>query len=96
MALAYALLYAGLRTTTGSAATVATLLEPVSAALLSVLLSDERLTWQAWLGGVLILAAVAALRPTETPPAPACRHRPDPAPTRRDDVPGTVCVTLVR
>ncbi|WP_412737261.1 DMT family transporter [Krasilnikovia sp. MM14-A1259] len=64
MALAYGLLYAGLRTTSGSAATVATLLEPVSAALLAVLLLDEHLPWQAWLGAVLILAAVAALRPT--------------------------------
>ena len=31
MALAYGLLYAGLRTTTGSAAVVATLVEPVTA-----------------------------------------------------------------
>jgi drug/metabolite transporter, DME family len=64
MALAYGLLYAGLRTTSGSAATVATLLEPVSAALLAALLLGERLPWPAWLGGILILAAVAALRPT--------------------------------
>ena len=71
MALAYGLLYAGLRTTSGSAATVATLLEPVSAALLAVLLLGERLPWQAWLGGLLILAAVAALRPAEEHPVPA-------------------------
>jgi DME family drug/metabolite transporter len=61
MALAYGLLYAGLRTTSGSAATVATLLEPVSAALLAALLLGERLPWPALLGGALILAAVAAL-----------------------------------
>ena len=48
MALAYGLLYVGLRTTTGSAATVATLLEPVSAAFLAVLLLGERLAWAAW------------------------------------------------
>ena len=71
MALAYGLLYAGLRTTSGSAATVATLLEPVAAALLAVLLLDERLPWQAWLGGGLILAAVAALRPPGEHLAPA-------------------------
>ena len=62
MALAYGLLYVGLRTTTGSAATVATLLEPVSAAFLAVLLLGERLTWAALVGGALILAGVAGLR----------------------------------
>ncbi|MEU4216176.1 EamA family transporter [Actinoplanes sp. NPDC026623] len=71
MALAYGLLYAGLRTTSGSAATVATLLEPLSAALLAALLLGERLSWPALLGAALILAAVAALRPAEQHPAPA-------------------------
>jgi DME family drug/metabolite transporter len=71
MALAYGLLYAGLRTTSGSAATVATLLEPVSAGVLAALLLGERLPWPALLGGVLILAAVAALHPGEERPAPA-------------------------
>jgi DME family drug/metabolite transporter len=64
MALAYGLLYAGLRTTSGSAATVATLLEPVSAALLAALFLGERLPWPGLLGAALILAAVAALHPT--------------------------------
>ncbi|MBL7253057.1 DMT family transporter [Paractinoplanes lichenicola] len=64
MALAYGLLYAGLRTTSGSAATIATLLEPVAAALLAATLLHERLPWPAIAGGVLILAAVAALRPS--------------------------------
>jgi len=67
MAVAYGLLYAGLRTTPGSAATVATLVEPLSAAVLAVALLDERLPWPAWLGGALILWAVGALRP-RTPP----------------------------
>ncbi len=71
MALSYGLLYAGLRTTTGSAATVATLVEPLAAAVLAVLLLDERLPWPALLGGALILAAVVALRPSEERPAPA-------------------------
>lgn len=66
MALAYGLLYAGLRTTSGSAATVATLVEPLSAALLAAVLLDERLTGPAILGGALILAAVVALRPVES------------------------------
>jgi drug/metabolite transporter, DME family len=64
MAMAYALLYAGLRTTSGSAATVATLVEPLSAAFLAALLLGERLPRPALLGGALILAAVVALRPT--------------------------------
>lgn len=71
MALAYGLLYAGLRTTSGSVATVATLLEPVSAALLAAALLGERLPWPALLGGALILIAVAALRSTEKHPIPA-------------------------
>lgn len=71
MALSYGLLYAGLRTTSGSAATVATLVEPLSAALLAAVLLGERLTWPALLGGALILAAVVALRPTEEQPVPA-------------------------
>ena len=61
MALAYGLLYAGLRHTTGSAATVATLLEPVTAALLAAVLLGERLPPAALVGGALILAAVAGL-----------------------------------
>jgi DME family drug/metabolite transporter len=71
MALSYGLLYAGLRTTSGSAATVATLVEPLTAALLAVVLLGERLPWPALLGGTLILVAVVALRPTEERPAPA-------------------------
>jgi DME family drug/metabolite transporter len=65
MAVAYALLYSGLRTTSGSAATLATLLEPLSASLLAFLLLDERLSWAGLVGGALILVAVAALRPGE-------------------------------
>jgi DME family drug/metabolite transporter len=61
MALAYGLLYAGLRTTTGSAAVVATLLEPVTAAVLAAVLLDERLGAVGIVGGILILAAIAGL-----------------------------------
>ncbi len=71
MALSYGLLYAGLRTTSGSAATVATLVEPLSAAMLAVLLLGERLTLPALIGGGLILAAVVALGPSKEHPAPA-------------------------
>lgn len=71
MALSYGLLYAGLRTTSGSAATVATLVEPLSAAALAALLLDERLTAPALVGGALILLAVLALHPSDEHPAPA-------------------------
>ena len=59
LALAYALLYAGLRTVTGSAAVVATLLEPLTAAVLAALVLGERLGVLGVVGGVLILLAVA-------------------------------------
>ncbi len=71
MALAYGLLYAGLRTTSGSAAVVASLLEPVTAALAAALVLDERLGAVGIAGTLLILAAVAGLG---TRAAPA-RHR---------------------
>ena len=71
MGLSYALLYAGLRTTSGSAATVATLVEPLSAALVAALVLGERLAWPALVGGALILAAVVGLHRREERPAPA-------------------------
>jgi len=69
MALSYGLLYAGLRTTSGSTATVATLVEPLSAAVLASVVLGERLPGLALVGGALILAAVVALRPTQEHPA---------------------------
>ncbi|GAA3530825.1 membrane protein [Aeromicrobium flavum] len=68
MALAYGLLYAGLRTTPGSAATLATLVEPISAAALAAIVLDERLNAAGVAGAALILAAVLAIRPAEHPP----------------------------
>ncbi len=70
MALAYALLYAGLRTTSSSAATIASLLEPATAALLAAWLLDERLGTLGIIGTAMILAAVAGLgvRPRTVPP----------------------------
>ncbi len=69
MALAYGLLYAGLRTTTGSAAVVATLLEPVTAATVAALWLGERVGVLGLVGGALILAAVGglAIRPAVPP-----------------------------
>lgn len=61
MALAYLALYAGLRTVDASTATLVSLLEPVTAALLAWLVLDERLGPVGVLGVVLVLAAVAGL-----------------------------------
>ncbi len=57
-AVAYQLFYAGMRTTSGSAAAVLTLLEPLVAAALAVVVLGERLTPAAVAGGVLLLGAV--------------------------------------
>ncbi|MFC4021872.1 DMT family transporter [Micromonospora sp. GCM10011542] len=59
-ALAYALFYAGLRTTEGSVAAVLTLLEPLTAAALAVALLHEPLPLPLVAGGGLLLCAVAA------------------------------------
>ncbi|WP_244930407.1 DMT family transporter [Nocardioides sp. W7] len=69
MALAYGLLYAGLRTTPGSAAVIATLLEPVTAALVAAAFLDERIGALGVVGTALILLAVAGLgrRPVVPP-----------------------------
>lgn len=71
MAVAYGLLYAGLRTTPGSVAVVASLLEPVTAAVSAALILGERLGPAGILGTTLILAAVAGLGLRETEPSPA-------------------------
>jgi len=73
-AVAYALFYAGLRTTTGSTAAVLTLLEPLAAALLAVLLLGESLPLPAIIGGLLLLAAIAILYLNPAPNPNAARH----------------------
>ena len=73
MALAYGLLYAGLRTASGSAATIATLLEPVTAAAVAAVVLGERIGALGLLGTALVLAAVAGLgreEPATGPPPP--------------------------
>ncbi|MFC3505248.1 DMT family transporter [Micromonospora krabiensis] len=71
-AVAYALFYAGLRTTEGSVAAVLTLVEPLTAAALAVALLGEPLPAPVLVGGVLLLAAVAAtyLTPDRSPAPP--------------------------
>ncbi len=70
MALAYVLLYTGLRTTPSRTAVVATLLEPVTAVAIAVAFLGEHLTVLGGIGAVLIVAAIGSLglRPAE--PAP--------------------------
>lgn len=71
MFVAYLLFGAGLRTVSSSRATTVTLLEPVVATLLAVLVVGERLAPPGWVGLALVLAGVAAVvtaRPTPTPP----------------------------
>jgi DME family drug/metabolite transporter len=70
MALAYGLLYAGLRTTTGSVAVLATLLEPVTAAVAAALLLDERIGPAAIAGIVLILVSITGLDRARAAPEP--------------------------
>lgn len=69
MALAYGLFYAGLRTVPGSAAVIATLLEPVTAALVAAVWLDERLGVAGIVGTALILVAVAGLGRRQPEPA---------------------------
>ncbi|MDV3223027.1 DMT family transporter [Intrasporangium sp.] len=61
MAMAYGLLYAGLRTTPGSTAVIASLLEPVTAAVSAALFLSERLPPTGIAGTILILTAVAGI-----------------------------------
>jgi len=69
MALAYGLLYAGLRTTTSSTAVVATLLEPVTAAAMAALFLGEALRPAGVVGSLLILLALAgSARPNPATP----------------------------
>lgn len=86
MFVAYLLFGAGLRTVSSSRATTVTLLEPVVATLLAVLVVGERLAPPGWLGLALVLAGVAAVvtsRPTSRP------TRPTSHPTRLTPPPTT-------
>lgn len=64
-ALAYGLYFAGLAAVRAATASVISLIEPVSAAVIAVLFLGERLTAATLLGTGVLLAAVAALAVTE-------------------------------
>jgi DME family drug/metabolite transporter len=66
-ALGYLLFLSGLRTTTATAASIATLLEPLTSAALAWMVFQERLGPLGILGGLLLLGAMALL--TWKPPA---------------------------
>ncbi|MFH8370073.1 DMT family transporter [Streptomyces sp. NPDC018031] len=70
-ALAYGLYFAGLAAVRGTTATVITLIEPVTAAVIAVSLLDERLSAATVLGTAVLLAAVGALAVTEARAAAA-------------------------
>ncbi len=69
MAVAFALLFTGLRSTVSGSVVIATLLEPVTAVLIAVLVLGEALTVAGIVGSLLIVAAIASLgRQSEEPP----------------------------
>lgn len=61
LAIAYAFLFTGLRSAPSSAAVIATLLEPVTAVLIAVVLLGEHLTGAGVVGSLLIVAAITSL-----------------------------------
>lgn len=77
MALAYVLLYSGLRVTEPSTAVTASLVEPVTAAVVAAVVLEEPLGPLAVVGIVLVLGAVAGLGRPGTGAGPVL---PDPSP----------------
>ena len=70
LAIAYGLLFTGLRSTPSSAAVIATLLEPVTAVLIAVTLLGEHLTVGGMVGSLLIVAAITSLGRASGRPTP--------------------------
>jgi drug/metabolite transporter, DME family len=64
-AIGYGLFYAGMRYTSAAVASIATLVEPLTATLLAVLLFSEPLSARALAGGVLMVLAMALLAVSE-------------------------------
>ena len=70
MFVAYLLFGVGMRTLRSSTATTITLLEPVVATILAVLVVGERLELLGWAGLILILGAVTVLATARQPRSP--------------------------
>lgn len=60
-AVGYGLFYSGMRTTSAAAASIATLLEPLTSTIIAVTLLAEPLSPQALIGGGLLVAAMGVL-----------------------------------
>ncbi|WP_434587920.1 DMT family transporter [Streptomyces sp. A5-4] len=73
-ALAYVLYFAGAAVVRSATVSVIMLLEPVSAAVIAVVLLGERLTWATAVGTLLLLSAVAGLAVAEARTAAATRR----------------------
>jgi drug/metabolite transporter, DME family len=84
MALAYVLLYSGLRAVTPSTAVTASLVEPVTAAVVAALVLSEAIGPTAVVGILLVLGAVAGLG---RPSAAAGPVLPDPDPAAKGTSP---------
>jgi DME family drug/metabolite transporter len=69
MFVAYLLFGIGMRTLRSSTATTITLLEPVVATLLAIVVVGERLDALGWIGIVLILASITVLATARRPPS---------------------------
>ncbi|MEV7171765.1 EamA family transporter [Streptomyces sp. NPDC093224] len=82
-ALAYVLYFTGAAAVRAATVSVIMLIEPVSAAVIAVLVLGERLTGAVDLGTVLLLAAVGALIAAESRRRPAPRTAGTPAPAAR-------------
>ena len=78
--LAYVLYGWGLRSVEAATATTLTLAEPVTAAVLAVLVLDERLRWFGWIGAVLVVLGLALVggAPRTTPFRPSRPRVPRP------------------
>ncbi len=70
MAVAYALMYTGLRTTPSGTAVLATLIEPVTAVLIAVAFLGEQLSGAGIVGSLLVVTAIASLGRQSGEPAP--------------------------
>jgi drug/metabolite transporter, DME family len=70
LAIAYALLFTGLRSAPSSSAVLATLLEPVTAVLIAVAFLGEHLSFPGVVGCLLIVAAIASLGRISERPTP--------------------------
>jgi drug/metabolite transporter, DME family len=68
MFIAYLLFGIGVTSIRSSAATTITLIEPLVATVLAVVIVGERLSWAGWAGIVLIMAGVTALVSARQPP----------------------------